>query len=234
MQSPSWNAKNPWIFTKKSVFMQRIADRVRNGCTLFLQGQSHLEKVPFLAQKLLDRYPLNLTAMQASRRRKSGGGTYTWVGYYEPEHDLVHWVLLLDPGQVIDDTDKWLSVTQERVKITGYELVRLNRTGASAPSWTWRYTRLRMDQIRTAFVSAIRGRRDLDFAQLAHSTWRSPGFAGVREQVKKLRQLIVSEWKRARSEAEVMPDLPKQIGYVRRLPDVGSVWSEIMKKEKSQ
>lgn len=214
--------------------MQRIADRVRNGCSLFFQGQSRLHKVPNLIQKLSARYPLNLTAMQASRRRKVGAGAYTWIGYYEPDADIVHWVVLLYPGDADDKTDDWLSVTKHRIQITGYELVRHSRAGAKMPSWTWRYTRLRVDQLRNAFVGAIRGRRDRDFVQLTHSTWRSPGFAGVREQVKKLRSLLIAEWKRTRSEFEVMPPLPRQIGYVRRLADVGAAWSEIDVKEKTE
>lgn len=57
MSLEKWNPKNPWIFSKKTVFMQRIADKVRGGCTQYIQGQCKAEKLPFLTQKLRERYP---------------------------------------------------------------------------------------------------------------------------------------------------------------------------------
>jgi hypothetical protein len=52
-----------------------------------------------------------------------------------------------------------------------------------------------------------------------HSIFRSPGFAGVREQVESVRDLCKSEWKRSRNKSEPMFEIPQRIGYVRRLRD---------------
>jgi hypothetical protein len=76
-------------------------------------------------------------------------------------------------------------------------------------------------------VRVIRSRHDSRLEQIIYSLHRSPGFAGIRTQVKKLWDIIRAEWKRTRSKAEVMPEIPKNIGYVRRLPDVGDLWSEL-------
>ena len=59
-----------------------------------------------------------------------------------------------------------------------------------------------------------------------------PGFSGVRVQVKKLWDIVRAEWKRTRPRTEAVPEIPKNIGYVRRLPNVGMVWSELMKAGK--
>lgn len=223
-----WSPSNPWVFTKKTPFMQRLADRVRRGAELYISGQTPLKGIPDLCTKLDGRYPLNLMAMQASRRRKQGHGTYHWLGLLDEQTKMVTWFLLLNPGTQIDHTERWRGVNTDRPKLTGYELVRHTRKGAASPAYTWRYTRTRMDEIRSGIVSAIRGRRDVELQQWVHSIWRSPGFAGVREQVKKLRLLIIAEWQRNRGSTEGMVELPRTIGYVRRLTDKGAGWAELM------
>jgi hypothetical protein len=75
--------------------------------------------------------------------------------------------------------------------------------------------------LRSQFIACIRQKRDRDLAQLIHTTWRTPGFHGAREQVKKFSDLIKAEWKRSRGADEAIPEIPGRIGYVRRLPDVG-------------
>ena len=79
-------------------------------------------------------------------------------------------------------------------------------------------------------IELIRLHHDAVLNQWIYSTARSPGFAGVREQVKRLWKLLRAEWKRSRSNGELLPEIPKNIGYVRRLPDVGSPWSELMRR----
>ncbi len=223
-----WVPTNPYIHTKKTSFMQRLSDRVRRGATLYIAGQTPLKGLPHLTSKLDTKWPLNLQKMQASRRRKAGHGTYFWLGYFDEQTQMVHWFVLLNPGKEIDSTEQWRGVVDDRVKLTGYELVRHTRPGAKAPAWTWRYTKERMSTIRDSLVSAIRGRRDLEAEQTMHSIFKSPGFSGVREQVKKLRQLAVAEWQRTRSSAEIIFSMPTKIGYVSRLSDKGVPWSALM------
>jgi hypothetical protein len=225
----AWSSEDPFIHTKKTSFMQRLSDRVRQGATLYIEGQTPLKRVPALAEKLSQRWPLNLTKMQASRRSRAGHGTYYWLGWLEEDSQLVHWFVLHKPGAEIDRTDRWREVLDDRLTLTGYELVRHTRSGASAPAWTWRYTKQRFADLRDLLVADIRGRKDLQAAQLMHTLYRSPGFAGVREQVKKLRQLCLGEWKRSRGK-DSMFEIPRNIGYVSRLADKGVTWSLLAKK----
>lgn len=213
--------------------MQRLADKVRGGYTHYIQGACAPDKAPYVAQKFSTRYPLWVSDSTQTRRRKAGLNCYRWMAYLEAGTNLVHWVLLLAPSaDQPDQSDEWRDSNKERLRLTGYELVKLTRPGSSKPSLSWRYTRERHDQIRNSIVVAIRTRRDTDLAQLIYSTWRSPGFHGVGEQIKKLRKLIIHEWERARSKAEVMPNIPKRFGYVRRLSDVRATWTDLMKGKK--
>lgn len=159
--------------------------------------------------------------MEASRARKRGEhSARLLILQPEPGEMQLHWILLLCPGEKLDVSEKWRNAVEEKINLTGYELVRQTRTGSKNPAWTWRYTRSRHDDLREAVVQAIRTRRDDELRQLIQSIWRTPGFSGARAQVKKFKNLIESEWKRSRG-ADSLPDIPNRLGYVRRIPDVG-------------
>ena len=224
--------RNPFILTKKTVFMQRIADLVRNGHNLYVQGTIPLEKAGFLAAKFEQRFQVERNKLEASRARKRGEHSARLLFWLAEESEQVHWILLFCPGSVIDETEKWRYALSDRIQLTGYELVRLTKEGADHPVWTWRYTRTRHDELREAVVQAIRRKRDDELRQLIHTLWRSPGFAGIRAQVKKFGDVIRAEWKRTRSNSETMPEIPARLGYVRRLPDVGKRLSELTGKKK--
>ena len=225
-------AKNPYIYTKKTVWMQRISDAVRAGSSLYIQGSTKLEKVAFRTQNFDERFGINRTKKDDYLWRKSGKKIVKWIGYFDgKEH--VHWVLLLEPGKEADpslESEKWKSVADHRITHTGSELMKLTRPGAKTPVLTWRYTRERYQSLRDEMLTLVRLRHDALLKQWIFSTARTPGFAGSREQVKKLWALLRAEWKRSRGKGEPLPDIPKNIGYVRRLPDVGAPWAELMRR----
>ena len=209
-----------FVFSKKSPFMQRIGDLVRTGHLSYVQGQISVEKAGFLARKFADRYAILRTKLQASRARQSGSSTTRLLFLRQDGRDELHWVLLHVQGTESDSHEKWRDAIVDRITLTGYELVRLTKPEEPKPVWTWRYTRKRHDELRQEFIACIRQRRDRDLERLIMTTWRTPGFHGAREQVKKLKELICAEWKRNRGN-EKLPEIPDRIGYVRRLPDVG-------------
>jgi hypothetical protein len=223
-------ASNPWIFTKKTVWMQRVSDAVKAGAACYIQGSTRLDKVPFTVQKFASRYPTNLVSRTDLAARKRCETVQRWVGYLA-DSGMVHWCLFCWPGTDFDPkSDQWRDPKTQRVKHTGYELVRITKPGSKLPVLTWRYEKGQFERLHDEIVQIIRLRQDARLEQMIHTLHRSPGFAGVRTQVKKLWDIIRAEWKRTRSKSEVMPEIPKNIGYVRRLPDVGALWSELMQK----
>jgi hypothetical protein len=221
---------DPFVFTKKTVWMQRVGDAVRAGAAYYIQGATRFEKVPVTLQRFGARYHVNLGRASDLRARQAGQDVARWIGYHEESSGLVHWVLLYWPGTSPDPTERWMCPTVDRLQHSGYELVRITKVGASRPVWTWRYTKQRYQGLRDQLVGAIRLRQDAAVDQIIHSLARSPGFAGVRTQVKQLWRLIGAEWKRGRSMSEPLPNIPKNIGYVRRLPDAGASWSALAKR----
>jgi hypothetical protein len=214
--------------------MQRVIDAVRTRPPLYVTGRVPTEKVPCLLQKFAQRYVLNASRMTDFRARKAGEPVARWIGYLDEKTGDVCWVLFYWPGDKVCTEEKWRQTGKDRIEHGGYEVVRLTRPGAKAPAWTWRYTREQYQSLRDEIIRAIRTRQDALLEQRIHSLARTPGFAGSRVQVKKLWQLVRDEWKRSRKKTETPPAIPPTIGYVRRLPDKGALWSELMPQKKKK
>ena len=162
--------------------------------------------------------------------RAKGYATTRLLFYHPGESSQLHWILLSTPGvweSPYSGNEKWLDPTVDKVALTGYEMVRHIRPGNATPSWTWRYNATRQVEIRDAIVMSIRRHNNQELVALIDTVWRSPAFAGVREQIKKYAALIKAEWTRTGSGP--MPELPKGLGYVRRLPDKGVLLSKLKK-----
>lgn len=103
-------------------------------------------------------------------------------------------------------------------------------SGARTTNWTWRYTPEAYQSWRERFIAEVRAAgAESALAQSIDTLYKTPGFRGSREQVKKLTQLLRSEWKRSRHGSEPLPPIPARIGYVRRLPDAGRRVGDLIK-----
>ena len=222
---------DPFVFTKKSPYMQRIADLVRSGNVRYISGQIKPGKLGPLAAKFAGRYAMPKSKVALFRAKRTSAGAARLLAWLDDSSGMIHWTLFYWPGDVPCTAEKWLDPTKQRIALTHYELVRITKPGTKAPVWTWKYERDQYHHLRDEIIAAIRLRQDARLEQIIHSLHRSPGFAGVREQVKSLWRLIKSEWRRVRSKSEPCPVIPANIGYVRRLPDVGLPWSELMKQK---
>ncbi len=222
---------DPFVFTKKTVLMQRLADLVRSGHYHYVTGSIPVEKAAALAVKLNMFFDVDQGKLLASRQRKKGAASFRLLMFLADGETSVLWFLLRTDGEIPEPAtrEKWRDALSDRIKLTGYELVRLPRPGSKLPAYTWRYETARHDDLRNALLQAIRTKRDDELRQLIHTLWRTPGFAGARTQVKKFADLIKSEWKRSRGSDE-KPEIPTRLGYVRRLADKGAKLSELKLK----
>lgn len=208
------------VFTRKTSLMQRLADAVNGGHGRYVSGQIAPERLDALIAKFLARYHVNLPRWQAARIRKEGEATGRLFAYH-CEAERLHWFLLMSDGRLPPNSDPWQNVLDKRsrMRCTTYELVRLTKPHASKPVLTWRYTREQECFLRTRIIHTVRSRQDSELRSLLEAIRRSPGFAGVRAQVKRMHALLAAEWVRARHSAEAMPPTSR-IGYVRRIRDV--------------
>lgn len=202
---------------------------------MYVEGQVPAEKAPYFAAKLDALYLVGQNKLQASRHRKLGNASFRLLMLVKEGDAQIHWFLLKTEGKAPTEAarEKWRNALEDRITMTGYELVRQTKVGLAKPAYTWRYTRARAQELREGILHAIRAKRDDELRQLIHSIYRTPGFAGARDQVKKMTDLIKDEWKRSRKKDEPMPEIPARLGYVRRLADVGLKLSELGVKVRS-
>ena len=228
MNNPSKvNVSNPFVFTHKTPLMQRLADLVRSGHTQYVMGTIPIEKAGFLAYKFETQFRTNIGKVEACRARQRGESSSRLLFLHQADNDHLTWVLLFQPGVTPDHSgQKWRDALTDKIILTNYELVRHTRAGSGKPAWTWRYTQKQYDLLRDAIISVVRSKQDESLRQVMHSIARSLGFAGIREQVKKLNALIRAEWKRRRAKSEAMPE-PAYHGYTRRFADRGCRLSEL-------
>jgi len=224
-----------WVFTSKAAYMQRIQDYVRTGHSVFIQGVIPTAKVPAFAEKMTRLHPVFDDKLKAFRAREKGEATgrlMFWLS--KPESENVHWILVVhparddpaQPGQprkaALDPSEQWKNAAfrDEKIELTGYELVRQTKEHAPKPVWTWRYRADRYDDLRDSLVLAIRSKRDQDVKRSLETIWGTMGFAGSRGQAKALEKIFKDEWKRRRP-GETLPETPAGHGYLRRKADVG-------------
>lgn len=214
-----------WVFTSKAAFMQRIQDYVRTGHIWYIQGVIQTAKVPKFSEKMTAAHPVFFDKLKASRARANGdptGRLMFWLPKSDSEN--VHWILVVhaEKKEQLDKTEKWARADdkENKIRLTGYELVRQTKPLQKKPVWTWRYQEKRYNDLRDALVLAIRSRRDNDVKKYLDLIWGTMGFSGSRAQAKALAQIFKDEWKRRRMNEEP-PAIPAGHGYLQRKADIG-------------
>lgn len=208
---------DPQVILHKTTLLQRLADLVRLGYSSWTGGTVPLQKAYRLATKFSDFYATHLSADQRYRRKREGRGNaqlLLWRQYNDsPE---IHWFLLVTAGEHPAHAHERLrSARVDRITVTGYELVQQTRPGQEKPAWTWRMSSSHYEAWRGSVVEAIRRHADMALAQAWQSLHRSPGFAPIRRQVRKVAALCRAEWKRTRSGPFPAPSI--RVPYVSRL-----------------
>jgi hypothetical protein len=219
-------ALNPFIFTYKTPFMQRISDLVRTGHTKYIMGTISVSKAGFFANKFEQKYQTGRSNVPVCRTRKQIEHSARLLFLHQDSSPDLTWILLYCPGVTPDQSGQsWRNALKDKINITGYELVPHTRPKSKAPAWTWMYEETRYIALRNSILTVIRKRHELELTQLIHSLVGAPSFAAVRTKVKKLLSLLQSEWKRCHAKTDAMPDIPNH-GYT-RLKDKGCLLIEL-------
>ena len=181
--------------------MQRIADFVRLGYVHCVVGELRIERAWTLAMKFRRLCEVHLHRNQRAKLRAEGEAS-AYCLWWRSHADTVAFALLLTPGPHAARQLEQLkdgSAREGRLALGDYELVQRPRPGQPRPAWTWRLTENAYLGWRARVLEVVRGGNDFVVSQLVVDLMAMPGFAGVREQVKKLKAVFRSEWKRRRS-----------------------------------
>ena len=214
---------DPLVFDRKTVFMQRIADQVRRGYRWYATGEVRLDRTQALVAKFARLYNVHLHRNQKLRERASGLASADLL-LWQPHTDTIVFCLLVTPGpHAARSLEKLMdaSAKDSRLTLGDYELVQRPRTGSDRAAWTWRLTNEAYEGWRLRALEVCRKGNDFEVQQFIASIHATPGFAGVREQVKKVKALFRVEWKRRRPDGVTVPALNNRQRYVQRLPNGG-------------
>jgi len=191
---------DPVVLDRKAVFMQRLADHVRLGYRQYVLGEVRPDRAWALAQKFARLYEVHLHRNHRANLRAAGEAS-AYCLWWQPHTDRVVYALLLTPGtHTARELERLREAENRETRLTldDYELVQRPREGQARPAWTWRLNDGAYAGWRARVLEVVRGGNDFVVQQLVDDLMSTPGFAGVREQVKKLRSLFRAEWKRRR------------------------------------
>ncbi|WP_230971286.1 hypothetical protein [Nitrogeniibacter aestuarii] len=214
---------DPLIFNKKSVFMQRIADQVRRGYRHYALGEVSIDRARPLAMKFARLYGVHLHRNQKARERAYGHASACLL-WWRAHTDTLVFCLLVTPGPHAAHSLESLRdvhARDTRLTLGEYELVQRPRAESLRPAWTWRLTQEAYEGWRLRSLEVCRGGNDFEVTQYLDALHATPGFAGVREQVKKVKSLFRAEWKRRRPNGKPCPASGTRHRYVQRLPNSG-------------
>jgi hypothetical protein len=212
-------AYNPPVLLTKSVFLQRCADFVRLGNYWYISGVVPYARAAALARKFRDTYLVHLSKDSRYRRKRAALGNAHLLLWRHDETalELTFVLLVTDGDHPAHILERLSDARVQRLTITGYELVRQTRAGATSKfSWTWRMIETTYQGWRDRVRMATRNPENLLLRQAWHSLHRVPGFAPIRQQARKIEALMRSEYKRAHRGP--FPFSHTRIRYIQRLP----------------
>jgi len=226
---------DPLVLSKR-VAMQRMLDFARFGYSNFVTGYVPYDRAAPFAKKMDRFYRIGANKNERHRARQRGEGSAYLLLYADPNQDRLMYTLMVTDGDHSAHKLEKLKDLREpgsRLTFTGYELVRQTRAGSDKPVLTWRMSEDNYQSWRERIIKTVRGKGDRPVTEMLETLVRSPGFSGVRTQVKKLAQLFRAEWKRSRHRKERAPAVGK-IYYVQRLKNDGLHLSTFLKKRKAK
>jgi hypothetical protein len=207
------------VILHKTALMLQIQDRVRVGYRFWTAGTVTSERALAWVRKADRLYDVFLDRNRRARAKKERGeGSAVLLMHEIAGSGTLWWILLVTPHEHAAHQLEPLKNALDRssrIELTGYELCHLTKPGTAAPVLTWRMTREAYENLRTHIIDTIRRGGAREIRQLIVSLHRSPGFHGIRRQVKACRMLIRGSWRRSRG-SQPFPSMPYRVLYLRR------------------
>lgn len=208
---------DPGICIHKIDAMQVIQDLTSHGYHWWATGEVEASKALTFSSKMDQIYGVGLDRNRRARRAAKGEANAQLVMYPLASSTSLRWLLLATDGTgEIHRREKLRRVdSKEHLEWRGYELVRLTFRSRSKASWTWRMTAAEVDAWKARFKRAASSENPVLMQQAVWSLYRTPGFAGIRQQVGHLMKYATVEWKTAGRKAP-FPSPPPRLLYVRK------------------
>ncbi len=189
--------------------LQQLA--ARGGYSRYSYGTVPTSKLQTLLYKFEDRYRINATKQQRYRAKKKGEANTEIVLFMDKnDKTKIHFWLMVSAGfGSVNDMEELHELTDKkhRLVVTGYELVRVQRTEKAR--WTWRLTKETYGEFEQRVINACRHKNMDHIAQIHYSLKTMPVFSAMRQQSFALFKTLKNEWKRSIKGEFPFPDLQK-------------------------
>lgn len=222
---------DPLVFFKKTPFMQRVQEAVGDGYLHWTAGTVPLAAAQKLVRKFKAAYAVDVDKNERYRRKLLGlGNARLFLRCTEGTH--IDFFLLVSKGEhPAHQMEKLIDSTRSPVTYRELELVALTFPGRHKPSMTWRMRADTVEGWRQRLHSCTAHYNRQELYMCWHSLYRTPGFAGIRQQVGNLVSFWRREWKQLRGDAPCPICYPHNDLQVRGRPGVskgedGRYWTE--------
>lgn len=226
---------DPQICFQIAGAMTELQHAAAAGYVQFRSGTVPVEQAMDLASKFDNRYQLQDSKDQRSRRRSKKQATYKLVMYPILNTQDIAWRLLKTIGIHNDDERIWKSMRREHLEwLWRYELIQLPvdpahrakyarkptggmskkasaKPGINSVTWTWRIKPSEVKSIKQDIRFYIT-KSDSRLEQLIAGLRRAPGFRGIRQDVYGLYAFLQRQ---CRNHKKTCPEIPKTIPWVR-------------------
>jgi len=211
---------DPPVFTRKTVFLQRIQDAVAKGYCHYISGQVSPQKALVLCRKFAELYDVQNDKNTRYRRKANGLGNARLLLYLRKDLSL-YFVMLVTPGEhVAHHLEKLQDCRTVPLCFEEFELVLLTLKGRSRPTLTWRFTKATVLAWQSRLHQNTAHHDKVGLYQSWYSLYRVPGFAGVRRQVGELVAFWRREWQMLRGDAPCPICYPHEEMKFRTLPGI--------------
>lgn len=231
------SVKELLVIQYKTLLMQRLADLVQRGYQYYTSGEVHAEKVLAMCEKFAELYfVLDNVARRSYKKRLGKGNAFLLLADLNKDGKLCWWLFITPGEHPAHQREKLLDAQGrgQRIRLTGYELVRLSKAKESGGTvrWTWRMTDETYETWQGALRSAIRSKNhQTKLPLLITSLYQTPGFGQARTQVGKLASFMKNEWLRSGRKISDLV-LPENLHYVRRMPNADYALADWLKDQK--
>jgi len=204
------------VILHKTAVMLQIQDWVRVGYRFYTCGLVSLDRARAWADKADQLYDVYSVRNRRAREKKHGRGCAVLLMHPIAGSSSLWWILLVTPhGHLAYELEPLKDALEFQIELTGYELCHLTKPGAAAPVLTWRMTREAYENQRTCIIDTVRRGGTRELRRLIVSLHRSPGFYGIRQQVKACRTLLRAALHRSRGN-QPEPRLQSRVLCLRR------------------
>lgn len=207
---------DPEICIHKTDAMKLIQDLVSHGYQWWCGGAVEAQKVLAFSSRMDELYGVNLDRNRRARKAKDGEANTQLVMYPMDDSKTLRWWLLATNGSGLIHTREKLirADSKTRLEWRGYEVVRLTFKNRPSPSWTWRMTEDEVKNWHARLDKAAGSDNPVWMEQAIHSLYKTPGVAGIRQQVGHLVVYAKAAWKKS-GRGKPFPPLPLRLSYMR-------------------